>query len=62
MVGSSSTSRWPGQWLDEAIIDEVAMEEVLGGGGFRTLRRLLAGWWLGSWPGWRGSEAHEGIA
>jgi hypothetical protein len=52
----------PGRWLVEAVIDEVAVEEVAGGVSFGTLRRLLTGQWLGSWTGWHGSEAHEGIA
>jgi hypothetical protein len=36
-----------GRWLDEEVIDEVAVEEVAGGAGFRALRRLLTGRWLG---------------
>jgi hypothetical protein len=37
----------PGRWLDEEVIDELAVEEVAGGTGFGALRRLLTGRWLG---------------
>jgi hypothetical protein len=33
--------------LDEEVIDEVAVEEVVGGASFEALERLLAGRWLG---------------
>jgi hypothetical protein len=35
------------RWLDEEAIDEVVVEEVVGGAGFRALRRLHAERWLG---------------
>jgi hypothetical protein len=38
-MGSSSTLRRPGRWLVEAVIDEVAVEEVVGDvGGSLVLR------------------------
>jgi hypothetical protein len=37
----------PGRWMDEEVVDEVAVEEVAGSTGFGALRRLLTGRWLG---------------